>query len=83
MTASPQGSGLGSSSESTSRPLVSIVTPSLNQGRYIEETILSVLNQQYPSFEHIVVDGGSHELPQSHAQQVAAALREFWTSTGG
>ncbi len=38
---------------------ISIITPSLNQGEFIEHTIKSVIHQDYPNFEYIVVDGGS------------------------
>ncbi len=42
-----------------SLPLLTIVTPSFNQGHFIEETIQSIKHQDYPRVEHIVLDGGS------------------------
>src|SRR6267143_4778773 len=42
-------------------PKISIVTPSFNQGTYLERTLRSVIGQNYPNFEYIVQDGGSSD----------------------
>ena len=60
-------------------PRISIVTPSYNQGQFIEETIRSVLLQGYPNIEYIVMDGGSKDNTLDILRKYEHAI-DFWIS---
>lgn len=60
-------------------PKISIVTPSYNQGQFLEETVQSVLDQGYPNLEYIIIDGGSTdnsvEILRNYTERLA-----YWVS---
>jgi len=61
-------------------PLVSIVTPSYNQGEFIEELILSIKSQDYPNIEHIIVDGASTDNTLAVIKKHEGTYNMRWTS---
>lgn len=60
-------------------PKISIVMPSFNQGQFLEAAITSILAQDYPNLELVVIDGGSTDRSVSILEKYSDAIR-FWSS---
>src|SRR5438874_9146713 len=64
-------------------PLVSLVTPTLNQGAFLEETLRSVLGQTWPHVEYVVMDGGSRDATASILERYRSRLAHYGRGPDG
>ena len=71
----------------TIAPKISIVTPSFNQGRFLGETLQSLVDQAYPNLEVVIQDGGSNdgaiEIAQTFASKFPSIFRLFVEKDSG
>lgn len=58
-------------------PSISVIIPSFNQGQYIEQTIASILGQNYPNLELIIIDGGSTDNTHSIIQKYISSINYY------
>ncbi len=66
-------------SDTSNYPRITVIMPSLNQGKYLEEAITSVLDQDYPNVEFIILDGGSTDCSEEIIKRYSDRLA-YWHS---
>ena len=61
------------------KPLITIITAVLNNEKYLEESLLSLQNQNYQNFEHIIIDGGSTDKTVNIIKKYESKI-DYWCS---